>query len=293
MTRSSVRITGPGTCEPEAVSGPHPVAVVAAQEEPPEVELVGVGVGPGDPSLITVAAVEVLRRADLVIVPVTSPPGGDVGAGPAGRAELVVRAHLGHDRMVRVAFVMSDRSGVTPQRAGAWEAAAQVVLDAFDGGGTTVAFATLGDPNVYSTFTYLAETIGAARPAVRVRTIPGITAMQDLAARAGVVLCEGRETLTLVPATAGAEALEAALNGDGTVVAYKGGRFADQMMETLRRTDRLDGAVVGVRLGTDGERVAPAAAWTRQAGRPGSIPALPYLTTVVSPARRERRGSKL
>src|SRR5439155_1631678 len=71
------------------------------------------------------------------------------------------------------------------------------------GSAGSIAFATIGDPNVYSTFTYLAATVRALLPAVEVTTVPGITAMQDLAARSGTVLVEGTETLALLPFTAG------------------------------------------------------------------------------------------
>jgi precorrin-2/cobalt-factor-2 C20-methyltransferase len=264
-------------------------------------QLVGVGVGPGDPGLVTVAAVEALRGADVVIVPVSAvsavsaQPHGDVGAEAAGRAEQVVRAHLGQGRVLRVPFVMTGRSGVTHQRSQAWENAAQVVLDTFEAGATTVAFATLGDPNVYSTFTYLAATVRDRSPQVRVRTIPGITAMQDLAARAGIVLCEGRETLTLVPGTAGVDVLEASLRHDGTVAVYKGGDGAGELLEVLRRNGRLDEAVVGTRLGMDGERVGPAVTWAPARAVTGEEDAvrMPYLSTVLAPARRERHGGKL
>jgi precorrin-2/cobalt-factor-2 C20-methyltransferase len=270
----------------------RPGADVGADASGSEVvpELIGVGVGPGDPGLITVAAVQALRAASVVIVPVTTASGGDVGAAGAGRAEAVVREHLGTDRVVRVPFVMSDRAGVTAKRSQAWEAAAQVVLDAFAEGAATVAFATLGDPNVYSTFTYLASTVRAREPRVRLRTIPGITAMQDLASRSGIPLCEGREVLTLVPSTAGPAAIEDCLRRDGTVVVYKGSSGGTAMLDVLARTGRLDCAVVGARLGMDDEQLAPAVDWatgTADARR------LPYLSTVLIPADRHQRGGKL
>ena len=182
--------------------------------------LVGVGVGPGDPELVTVKAVRMLREAGLVLVPVTD----EVAA---GRAETTVLAHLDPDaghRVRRIGFTMGDRSGVTPRRAAAWDAAAAAVVEAFDAGAAVVAFATIGDPNVYSTFSYLAQTVRASRPEVVVETIPGITAMQDLAARAGIPLCEGSESLALVPITGGLGAYRTALRAVDTVVAYKGGR---------------------------------------------------------------------
>jgi len=149
-----------------------------------------------------------------------------------------------------------------------------------------VAFATIGDPNVYSTFTYLADAVRERLPAVEVSTVPGITAMQDLAARSGAVLTEGTEPLTLVPVTAGSAVLKDALSGPGTVVAYKFGRQAGEVAEALRETGRIEDAVWGSALGLDGESIRSAAELD---GAP-----LPYLSTLIAPARRDgTRGGKL
>ena len=144
--------------------------------------LIGVGTGPGDPELVTVKAVRVLNEADLVLVPV-------LNLDDVGRAEATVRAHISHERVRRVVFAMTD----SDRRVAAWSAASTAAIEAFDAGAHTVAFATIGDPNIYSTFTYLAQTVQAQRPEVEIDTVPGITAMQDLAARSGTVLCEGTE----------------------------------------------------------------------------------------------------
>lgn len=243
--------------------------------------LTGVGVGPGDPELITVRAVRILREADVVFVPVLDRP---EGARAAGRAETTIAPYVPPERLRRLPFALDDQGGVTERRESAWNAAAQAVATAVDDGARTLAFATIGDPNVYSTFGYLAQSLRALRPAVAVHTVPGITAMQELAARSGVPLCEGREPLTLLPATAGLALFADAVAGPGTVVAYKGWRRHAELLAELRRQGRLSDAVLGSGLGLTGDRVGPAA-------EAGDDP--PYLSTLLVPARRDRRGGKL
>jgi precorrin-2/cobalt-factor-2 C20-methyltransferase len=253
--------------------------------------LIGVGLGPGDPDLVTVRAVRVLAGADAVLVPATS--GGGVG-----RAGATVRAHLPAERVGRirpVRFEMGEQ-GKTARRTAAWEAAAEVALRAFADGARVVAFATIGDPNVYSTFSYLAQSVLVRRGDIRVETVPGITAMQDLAARAGIPLCEGTESLTLCPATGGEEALRAALSISDTVVTYKGGSRLAQVLGVLAEEGRLEGAVVGEDLGLPTQRLRSAGevrAEVEAGESPGAGTGAGYLTTVIAPARRTGRGGRL
>ncbi|WP_037747281.1 precorrin-2 C(20)-methyltransferase [Streptomyces aculeolatus] len=238
--------------------------------------LVGVGVGPGDPELVTVKGAGALRAAAVVVVPVME-------GGGTGRAEATVLHYVDEAKVVRVVFALNERSDAA-RREAAWDAAGARVAELLREH-RSVAFATLGDPNVYSTFTYLAGTVTALLPGVRVESVPGITAMQDLAARAGTVLAEGTEPLTLVPVTAGTAVLEEALRGPGTVVAYKFGRLAGEVAGVLAETGRMQGAVWGSSLGLAEESVRPAAEL-------GAEP-LPYLSTLIAPARRAGRGEKL
>ncbi|WP_326795206.1 precorrin-2 C(20)-methyltransferase [Streptomyces sp. NBC_01808] len=238
--------------------------------------LVGVGVGPGDPELVTVKGAGALRTAAVVVVPVME-------GGGTGRAEATVLHYVDEAKVVRVVFALNERSDAA-RREAAWDAAGARVAELLRAH-RSVAFATLGDPNVYSTFTYLAATVTALLPDVRIESVPGITAMQDLAARGGAVLAEGTEPLTLVPVTAGTAVLKEALRGPGTVVAYKFGRLAGEVAGALAETGRMEGAVWGSSLGMAEESVRPAAEL-------GAEP-LPYLSTLISPARRTGRGEKL
>jgi precorrin-2/cobalt-factor-2 C20-methyltransferase len=149
--------------------------------------------------------------------------------------------------------------------------------------GRHAAFATIGDPNVYSTFTYLADTVRRSAPEVTITTVPGITALQDLAARSGTVLTEGTQTLALVPLTAGSQQLAGALAQHDTVAIYKGGSDIDRIRTVLCDAGRLPEAVFGTHLGLDGEQV-------------GALPDggdAPYLSTVIVRRPRGDRGAAL
>lgn len=227
-------------------------------------KLTGVGVGPGDPELLTLKGLRTLQEAGEVFVPV-----GDTGE--PGRAESVVRAHLGEafGQVRRLLFALSDDPEA---RARNWSNAAREIADALRRG-TNCAFATIGDPNLYSTFTYLSRVVEETVPEVEVDTVPGITAMQDLASRSGTVLALGNESLALLPFTAGKPVLRSALEGFETVVCYKGGARLGEVLEAAEETGRLGDAMYGSRLGMEGEEVIRG---SEMLGREGT-----YLSTVI------------
>ena len=233
--------------------------------------LVGVGVGPGDPELLTIKGLRALREADRVFVPVAD-------TGEVGRAEATVREYLDEERVTRLLFALSDDAGARERN---WTNAAREVAGHLENG-ETCAFATIGDPNVYSTFTYLARTLRYVLPEVEVQTVPGITAMQDLASRGGTVLLEGDERLALLPFTAGSEVLRKALSEFETVVCYKGGGRLAEVLRVAEEAGRLEGAVYGARLGIEGEEVSMASALV---GREGT-----YLSTVIFTGRGAEFG---
>ncbi|MGD0084244.1 MAG: precorrin-2 C(20)-methyltransferase [Acidimicrobiales bacterium] len=226
--------------------------------------LVGVGVGPGDPDLLTLRALNTLKAADRVVAP-------SVAADAVGRAEAIIRQAAPELTIERLVFDMGS------ERATSHQAAAEQLLPALDAG-EQVAFVTLGDPNIYSTFSALTGVLHALRPGLEISTVPGITAFQELAARSGVALLDGTESLRLVTALDGPAHLEEAIvDRDAAVVVYKGGRHLPAIRDALERAGRLEGAVFGELLGLPGERLGSMA---------GQDHSATYLVTVIVPPQR-------
>ena len=242
----------------------------AAVADPPvRGRLVGVGVGPGDPDLLTVRAVAALRRADRVLAPATA-------VDAVGRAELIVRQAVPGVRIERVPFEMAPSRAARDRSVAA---AAHLVAQCLDEG--EVAFVTLGDPLTYSTFSSVAAAVRRLRPATTVEQVPGIMAFQALAARTGTVVTDESQRLVVRTALSGEDVGADLDDPRATVVLYKGGRRLPELAAAARDAGRLDGAVAGELLGMPGERVGPLAEVA--ANGPAS-----YLATVIVPAASGR-----
>jgi precorrin-2/cobalt-factor-2 C20-methyltransferase len=239
----------------------------AAPADPPVPgRLVGVGVGPGDPHLVTVAALTALRRADRVVAPCTA-------LDAVGRAELIVRQAAPDVAVERLRFVMAKDPEA---RAGALDEACATVAGYLDAG-DEVAFITLGDPTIYSTVGSVVAGVSARRPATRWEIVPGVLAFQAVAAAGALMLTDEQQSLVVLAANTDLDHLDRELaDHTRTVVLYKGGGRLPSIADRLRAADRLDGAVLGELVGMPGGRVVPVA---DVADRPAT-----YLSSIIVPA---------
>jgi precorrin-2/cobalt-factor-2 C20-methyltransferase len=199
-----------------------------------------VGVGPGDPELLTRKAERVLREADVVYH-----PGRDHQSGFAIR---IVRSLLPRRVEVRAAAVeMADAED-------RYEAlAAELAAEAH--AGRRVAFITEGDPLVYSTASRLLVILKTNWANLPVEIVPGVSSLTAAAAAAGQSLVQSDETLVVIPACHHAEDLERLIETHDRVALVKIGSVFAQIVSLLRRRGWLDRAVYIEKVGTLDERV--------------------------------------
>src|SRR5512134_3775175 len=191
--------------------------------------LYGLGIGPGDPELITLKAKDILARVPVIAYPA-----------PEGAESLVRRIAAPHVPPGRLEIAIA-----TPMTADRFPA--QEVYDRFAllleehlAAGRDVAVLCEGDPFLYGSFMYVYE-----RLAARYRTIvvPGVSSLAAVAAVAGRPLCERNEALVVLPAPLAEAELEASLRTADAAAIMKVGRHLGKVRRVLRRLGREADAV--------------------------------------------------
>ena len=199
-----------------------------------------VGVGPGDPELVTRRAERVLREADIVYH-----PGRD---GHTGFAIRIVQELLSSTTVVRAAPVeMAESVDRYAKLAAEMAEEAQA--------GRRVAFITEGDPLFYSTASRLLEILQSDWPAAAVEIVPGVSSLTAVAAAAGWRLAQSAETLVVIPACHHSDDLERLMEGHDRVALLKLGSVFPKIVAALRRRGWLDRAVYVEKAGTGEQRV--------------------------------------
>jgi len=206
--------------------------------------LYGIGVGPGDPDLITLKALKVLHRVPHIFASCSTKNSYSL-------ALSIVRCHLNGAGIEHLPFPMTRDPQVLAE---AWERNARRVLEVLDMG-TDAAFVTLGDPLTYSTFGYLLKTLKRLAPEVRIVTIPGITSYSAAAARTHLPLTEGEESFQLVSGARGAAKLREVIDKSDNIVMLKTYRHFEEIYQALEEMDLLDRTTCISRCGLEGETV--------------------------------------
>jgi precorrin-2 C20-methyltransferase len=211
-----------------------------------------VGVGPGDPELMTCKAVRILNETKVWAVP-TAREGGESSA-----RQIAEQMAPANDRTVlSLCFPMKKiylGQETDDQLLAAWRRSADMIIPHLDRG-EDVAFPTLGDVTLYSTAFYLLAMIQEQRPQTEVTVIPGVTAMAACAASQSSPLALGDDVLAVVPAAFDDERLRTILATFDAVVLMKVHRRIDAIIDLLDELDLVNCAVLIELSGMEDERI--------------------------------------
>ena len=205
-----------------------------------------VGVGPGDPELLTRKAERIIREADVICAP--------TGAAEAGSYALsIVEQFIDRSRqevLVQVFPMVKDQQGLDPF----WEEAADQVAQRI-AAGKDVVFITIGDPFLYSTYLYIHRILLVKYPGIAIEIVPGISSILASSAASGVPLGLGGERIAILPATYENEELKRTLEEFDTVVLMKVNRVFDRVYAVLKELGRDKGGVFVRRVGSGDEEL--------------------------------------
>jgi precorrin-2/cobalt-factor-2 C20-methyltransferase len=209
-------------------------------------KIYAVGVGPGDPELITRKAERILRAAPVICTP--------TGQADAASYALSIVAGIidpAKQEIITQIFPMSKDEAVLQEF---WEKAAKEVLEKIDVG-LDVAFITIGDPLLYSTFLYLYRLFRAWRPDVLIEIIPGISSINAAAAAAGIPLGMAGGRIAILPATYADDELRQTLRDFDTIVLMKVSRVFDRVYGMLVELGLENSGAFIRRVGSEQEEV--------------------------------------
>ena len=205
----------------------------------------GVGLGPGDPELLTRKAMRILSEVDWIFYPF------EARTGTSFSRRILSALAVPTAKCRQVSLGMSqDRGPDQYTYATAAEAMAREVRQ-----GKSVAWVTQGDPLFYSTFIHLYLEMRRRFPDVPITIVPGVTSPSAAAAAAGVPVSLLEEKVAVVPAVYGLDHLPALLSDFATVFLMKVNSVFDQLLETLAMLPYGVHAVYAEQVGTPAERL--------------------------------------
>ncbi|MCB2190059.1 MAG: precorrin-2 C(20)-methyltransferase [Deltaproteobacteria bacterium] len=233
--------------------------------------LYGIGVGPGDPELVTIKAAKVLSRVEVVFA--ASSPKNGYSLALNTVAELIPAG----TQVVKLAFPMTSKAATLKK---AWHDNAHAVRRVLEKG-SDAAFLTIGDPLTYSTYGYLLETLRGLGCGAPVVTIPGVTAYHAAAARLNIPLVESNQSLVVVSGVGDPQSIRRLSEFSENIVIMKAYRRFDDIIDTVEHLPYASTVSAVSQIGLPDEQVVHDA--TVLKGQE-----MPYLTLCV--VKRQRGG---
>ena len=198
-----------------------------------------VGCGPGDPDLVTLKAADIIKSADVIFCPTSR-------AGKESRALTIVKPILSKRKkkpeIVDLIFPMvKDKETLNET----WKNNADQIAKKC-AAGKKVAYLCVGDPSLYSTFTYIHKQLKKRYPEVSIEIVPGVASMFAFASQAKISLAEGDETLAIVPACYDLNRVKTTASSCDTVVFLKDGRYFSSVIEMLKQSGFSQDSLIAI-----------------------------------------------
>ncbi len=206
--------------------------------------LYGLGVGPGDPELLTVKAFRKLKEAPVIAYPKKR-------KGSKSYAQRIIDVYItpGEKEMLGLVFPMTKDPDILERE---WSNTVELVWEKLKTG-KDVAFVTEGDPLLYSTFIHMMNLVKERYPEVSIQTVPGISSINGAASRLGIALAEGDDHVSIIPARDDYETMKKAIVENDCVIFIKVAKVMDLMLQILRELDLMDKASVVTKVTSDEE----------------------------------------
>lgn len=198
----------------------------------------GIGLGPGDPELLTMKAIHTIQGADCIFVPKSDTKEDSL-------ALEIVKEYVKGKRVIEQVYPMTKDKSIL--RA-AWLKAAEGIR-AEVRNGYDVAYLTLGDPMTFSTYIYLLRHLSAMLPEHAIHTIPGITSYNAAACIANYPLLTGDERLAVIPVPKDITELRPILEAFDTVVIMKVAKKLDEVIQLLEEMKLSENALFASYIG--------------------------------------------
>jgi precorrin-2/cobalt-factor-2 C20-methyltransferase len=232
-----------------------------------------IGIGPGDPDLVTVKGAKILSQCRHVFVPKPR-------AAHESVALAIARRHINTEAAVHeLIFPMTSCQDELSNR---WKENASAIAAVLVKG-EDACFITLGDPCLYSTGIYLVRELRKLMPDARIVTVPGITSFSAASALVGFPVGEGKHSIMIIPVDDNLDQVRSSLQQPGTVVLMKIGERLHAILDLLEKCGRIEGSVFIARAGMEDERVETDLRLLRNASQEAG-----YLSIILVPAKEEK-----
>jgi precorrin-2/cobalt-factor-2 C20-methyltransferase len=206
--------------------------------------LFGLGVGPGDPELITVKAFRRLQESPVIAYPKKL-------KGSKSYAHRIVEVYINpaEKEMLGLVFPMTkDEDTLRTEWTKSVEAIYSYLVQ-----GKDVAFVTEGDPMLFSTFIHLMNLMKSMYPDVPIETVAGISSFNGSVNRLGIALADGDDQVAMIPATEDMEEMRRVIEDHDAIVFIKVAKVIDAMLDLLEEMNLLEKAHVVTKVTSDEE----------------------------------------